>query len=586
MNYFVLICLASFTMAFGLSQGPGYIFWGNSVINGKSVNFLPPIRNQNQPKICDSSFAFAATSVMSTLFNIKTQGAFPEVVLSPQQLINLLPDNIPFNCTYGSLQGKIEDVLEHLKNTGVADESCNNYHADDAKDKSELAKCKDCHGIGADQCEPIAFRSYKLKTSTKIESTNPDAAQRITELTTKIIDNLNKGPLLCKITHSEKIFEQQISSSELFVDDPNLKQDYTTWVSLVGYSTLADGKTIAFGLQHSFGENVGYYGLIFLPADGKTNSNEVLENCYILEADETPAPVTSRSVDPLKLFTDKGVKRVRKTDDILNQGLELNLSTKTANEGLTISDDITPINWQNKDGINYLTYVKNQHIPNYCGSCWAQAAVSVLSDRLNIQRIDVENKPFPKFNLSVQALINCKMGGSCYGGDPSLVFQKAQGWRVPSETCETYQATNPADFTCPASNICALKSRDKEYTPKFNGVTVSKWGRARGAPAIKEALKTGPVVCDLQITADFKKYKRIPNDINIWNVTVDFININHSVSVVGWGKKGDVEYWIGRNSWGREWGYDGFFYIQAGDNILGIESECSWAEVTFESFDK
>lgn len=98
-------------------------------------------------------------------------------------------------------------------------------------------------------------------------------------------------------------------------------------------------------------------------------------------------------------------------------------------------DDIpSSFTWGNVNGTSYLTRSLNQHIPQYCGSCWAHASMSSLADRIKIARMRMEiakdtgddaaedgettDWNGPDINLSVQFILNCgaEVAGSCHGG--------------------------------------------------------------------------------------------------------------------------------------------------------------------------
>jgi len=76
--------------------------------------------------------------------------------------------------------------------------------------------------------------------------------------------------------------------------------------------------------------------------------------------------------------------------------------------------------WGNVNGVNYLTYQRNQHIPIYCGSCWAFSVTSSLNDRIKIKR----KAQWPDILLSPQVLVSCQDDNNgCDGGDTGLSYQ-------------------------------------------------------------------------------------------------------------------------------------------------------------------
>jgi len=62
----------------------------------------------------------------------------------------------------------------------------------------------------------------------------------------------------------------------------------------------------------------------------------------------------------------------------------------------------------------------------------------------------------------------------------------------------------------------------------------------------------------------------------------------HSVRIVGWGedsyRQTSSKYWVVANSWGEEWGEDGYFRIARGENESEIENFvlAAWAADQFD----
>uniref|UniRef100_A0A8C7RX80 Cathepsin H n=1 Tax=Oncorhynchus mykiss TaxID=8022 RepID=A0A8C7RX80_ONCMY len=84
--------------------------------------------------------------------------------------------------------------------------------------------------------------------------------------------------------------------------------------------------------------------------------------------------------------------------------------------------------------------------------------------------------------------------------------------------------------------------------------------------------RLNPVSFGYEVTDDFLHYKDGVYSSTTCKNTTD--NVNHAVLAVGYGEKNSTPYWIVKNSWGTNWGMDGYFLIERGRNMCGLAA-CS-----------
>jgi len=248
--------------------------------------------------------------------------------------------------------------------------------------------------------------------------------------------------------------------------------------------------------------------------------------------------------------------------------------------------------WANKDGINWLTSIRNQHIPVYCGSCWAMGSTSALADRWNIKQ---GKGALPQVMLSVQNVLSCGNDktycGTCNGGDDSGVYEYAKSYGIPHESCSNYMAVNTqckdtspvTDTNKPGCYTCSPGRAGCTAISEYDKLFISKYGTCSGYEKMKQEIyANGPISCGIDATDKMEAYTG-----GIYSEK-GARSIDHIISVVGWGVDADTkdEYWIVRNSWGEPWGEKGLMRIvtskntgPAGTANNAIETECAFGMV-------
>jgi len=246
--------------------------------------------------------------------------------------------------------------------------------------------------------------------------------------------------------------------------------------------------------------------------------------------------------------------------------------------------------WLSVDGKDWTTRAQNQ---GNCGSCWLFASMGALEGVINIREGCADLNP----DLSEQYVLSClPLAGSCNGGNVDrcvyyyIMDTSEEGnYRNGVLTEDSFSYQSSFEYIPPCS--------DKPQNWEDFLVPISDYGENwtnLNDPDLRDIIKSlliqkGPLMAyfwasqrfinwGIYVKDPFKYYPDYDEECPNY--------VNHGMTIVGWKDDpsiGNGGYWICKNTWGPNWGYNGFFNIEY--DCLNLGGFIAWVDYDPESYD-
>lgn len=204
-----------------------------------------------------------------------------------------------------------------------------------------------------------------------------------------------------------------------------------------------------------------------------------------------------------------------------------------------------------------------------CASCYAFATLANIE---TMKCLLTKTKPR---RLATQQLVDCFDGDGklfgCGGGNLNRILPYIKSKAVIAyEECYPYKANRSE---CSLEKLIVEKP-ECLTTPSTNGDPLS-YKLIESEDLMIEHLSTvGPLIGFFVPPLNFEGYsggiltKELCKDID----SEKEVPFGHFIEIVGFGTESGRDFWIFKNSWGTNWGFDGGFgKIERGNNACSIE---------------
>lgn len=273
-----------------------------------------------------------------------------------------------------------------------------------------------------------------------------------------------------------------------------------------------------------------------------------------------------QNVEFIESFNQNGTRRyklaVNKYADLTTEeftasftGLDTSLSQQESTATMTTTsfkyDSVTEVppimDWRKRGSV---TGIKDQ---GGCGCCWAFSAVAAIEGAYQIANNE-------QISLSEQQLLDCStQNNGCTGGLMTRAYDyllQNNGGGITTETNYPYEQ---GQSVCNTEQPAAVTISGYQVVPPSES-------------SLLQAVANQPISVGIAAGQEFHNYGSGIYDGSCYP------KLNHAVTVIGYGTSEDgVKYWLLKNSWGTDWGEQGYMRIARDVGVDG--GQCGIAKI-------